>query len=341
MIEANSFRRGAAALGLAALLLGAACTEDPGPTSADHKKPRPDPECLGHEAIPPGADATRPAVAVKVENDPAARPQSGLEDADVVFEEVVEGGITRFMAIYHCSESDVVGPIRSARFDDPKIALPFTNVLAFSGSNAIVGKELRKRGIHTLVEGMKGNAFFRIPPKSTSVHSVFADTEKLRAHAPKKTKPPEPAIFPIGEVPKGAKKAQRVTITFGEENTIQYRWKDDAWHRFQAGTPFMAKGGGQIAVPNLLIQEVRVDHSKRIVDIEGNPSPEIKLVGKGRAILFRDGRAISGEWRIREEFETPSFTTNRGDPLTFADGPVWVELVPSPKGQVKGTIDWE
>ena len=342
MSDPSRFRRGAAALGLVALLLGAACTDDGTETAAEEtKKRKPDPECLAHEEIPVGADPTQPAIAIKVENDPAARPLRGLEDADVVFEEVVEGGITRFMAIYHCSSSEVVGSIRSARFDDPKILLPFTSVLAFSGSNAIVGKELHKRGLRTLVEGMKGDAFFRLPPNSSSVHSVFADTEKLREFAPKKTEPPKPGIFPIGDIPQGARDAQRVTITFGEESTIQYRWQDDAWYRYESGEKFMTKEGGQIAVPNLLVQEVRVDNSKRIVDIEGNPSPELKLVGNGRAILFREGKAIPGEWRIRKEFATPRYTTKRGDRLTFADGPVWVALVPSRKGQVKGSIDWE
>lgn len=342
MTDTTNLRRGAAALLAVALLMGAACTDDGSSSEAEEAdKRKPDPECLAHAEIPPGADATQPAIAIKVENDPAARPQSGLEDADVVFEEVVEGGITRFMAIYHCSSSEVVGPIRSARFDDPKILLPFTNVLAFSGSNAIVGKELHKREVRTLVEGMKGDAFFRKPPNSSSVHSVFADTEKLREFAPKKSDPPKPGIFPIGDLPPGAKKAKRATITFGNESTIQYRWEGDAWYRYEGGEKFMAKGGGQIGVPNLLIQEVRVDNSKRIVDIEGNPSPELKLVGTGRAILFRDGRAIPGEWRIREEFGVPQYTTKSGDPFAFADGPVWVELVPSRAGQVKGSIDWE
>ena len=343
MSRATRRYRSALALAAAALLLvPAACTDDaPGSAAEENSRPRPEPECLAHESIPAGADAAQPAIAIKVENDPAARPLSGLEDADVVFEEVVEGGITRFMAIYHCSSSKVVGPVRSARFDDPKILLPFTNVLAYSGSNAIVGKELHKRDVRTLVEGMKGDAFFRVPPGSTSVHSVFAHTEKLREFAPKKTPPPRPGIFPIDDIPAAAKDAKRVTITFGEESTIEYRWEDGAWHRYEAGKKFMAKDGGQIAVPNLLVQEVRVDNSKRIVDIEGNPSPEMTLVGSGKAILFRDGQAVPGEWHIRKEFATPRFRTSKGKPFGFADGPVWVELVPSRKGQVKGSIDWE
>ena len=337
-------RRWLAGLLIFGFVLGAACSDDEpenDSTKKTSKETKPEAECLARSDIPPGVDPGRAAVAVKVENDPAARPQSGLEDADVVFEEIVEGGITRFMAIYHCGESDLVGPVRSARFDDPKLALPFTNLIAFSGSNAIVGKELQKRGMRTLVEGMKGDAFFRIPPGSTSVHSVFVDTEKLRAFAPEKTGPPAPGIFPTGDIPTAATDAQLVTINFETENTIEYRWEKGAWYRYEAGEPFMANKDGQISVPNLLIHEVRVNNSKRIRDIEGNPSPELDLVGTGRAVLFRDGQAITGEWKISEEAEPPTYTTKDGEPFAFADGPIWVELVPSPKGQVKGSFSFK
>ena len=335
------------ALLLALLLLGAACTSEGDARESDEASERkeeaqePDPECLARADVPSGVDAGRPAVAIKVENDPAARPQDGLDKADVVYEEVVEGGITRFMAIYHCGESQRVGPIRSARFDDPKIALPFTPILAFSGSNTIVGKELKKRGMQTLVEGMKGTAFFRIPPGSPSVHSVFAHTEKLRGFAKPNTDAPTPGVFSIGDVPQGAKDAKSVTINFSDDSTIEYRWKNGAWQRWEAGQPFRAEGAGPIEVPNVLIQEVRVDNSKKIVDIEGNPSPEIKLVGKGRAVLFRDGQAVEGEWVIDKEAKPATFVGKNGDPFAFADGPIWVELVPSKKGQVKGSFSYK
>lgn len=337
-------RRGLAVAALAVLLVTGGCSSDEGDDPLEPKEKaagKPEPQCLASSEVPNGVDATRPAVAIKVENDPAARPLSGLEDADVVYEEVVEGGITRFMVIYHCSESKRVGSVRSARFDDPKIALPFTRILAFSGSNTIVGRELKRQGMRTLVEGMKGTAFFRVPPGNPSVHSVFADTEKLRDFAPRKTTSPISGIFPVGDVPGGARSAKIVTVNFEAGNTIEYRWKDDAWQRFEGGAKFMTRGGNQIAVPNLLVQEVRVDNSNKIVDIEGNPSPELGLVGKGRAVLFSDGKAQVGKWKIDKETDPPSFTANSGEDFKFADGPVWVELVPSKKGEVKGKFSFK
>jgi hypothetical protein len=334
------FRVVAAALAVAAA--GVACTKSEGAllkaAGKDKKKERAHAVCLNGRDFPKGMDDTAPAVAVKVENDPAARPQSGLEKADVVYEEVVEGGITRFMAIFHCGEAGKVGPIRSARFDDPKIALPFTNTLAYSGANSIVQKELKKRRIMSVTEGMKENPLFRSPLGSASVHSVFTDTAILREYVPATAEPPASDVFARGDIPRDAKKARRVTLNFDDENTIEYVYKKGHWYRYEGGSSFMAASGEQIAIPNLLVQEVRVDNSKKIVDIEGNPSPDIRLEGKGRALLFRNGKVVTGEWGISKEGRPPVFKAKSGRPMTFAPGPVWVELVPSRKGNVKGRI---
>jgi hypothetical protein len=334
------FRIAAAALAVAAV--GGACTKSEGAllktAGKDKEKKRAGAACLNGRDFPKGMDDGSPGVAVKVENDPAARPQSGLEEADVVYEEIVEGGITRFMAIFHCGEAGEVGPIRSARFDDPKIALPFTNTLAYSGANSIVQKELKKRRIMSVTEGMKGNPLFRSPAGSISVHSVFTDTAILREYVPAKAEPPASDVFARGHVPRGAKKAGRVTLNFEDENTIEYVYEKGRWYRYEGGSKFMAASGKQIAIPNLLVQEVRVDNSKKIVDIEGNPSPDIRLKGKGRALLFRNGKVVAGQWGISREGRPPVFETKSGTPMTFAPGPVWVELVPSRKGNVKGRI---
>jgi hypothetical protein len=333
-------RIASAALALAAL--AAACSQSEGAllkTSDGRRRDKGSkPVCLNGRDLPKKLDESSTAVAVKVENDPAARPQSGLEEADVVYEEIVEGGITRFMAIFHCGDSRKVGPIRSARFDDPKIALPFTNTLAYSGANSIVQKELRKRRVMSLTEGMKGDPLFRSPAGSISVHSVFADTRVLRRYVPKKADPPSYDAFERGDLSKSAKPAKLVTLNFEAGNAIEYAYKKGLWHRWEAGSRFMAASGKQIAIPNLLVQEVRVDNSEKIVDIEGNPSPDISLEGKGRALLFRDGKVVKGEWRIKREGSPPAFVTNKGETMTFAKGPVWVELVPSRKGTVKGKI---
>lgn len=291
--------------------------------------------------LPParGVDLERPAVAVKVENSPEARPQHGLEKADLVFEEIVEGGITRFMAIYHCGSSRDVGPVRSARYDDAKLARPFTRILAYSGSNGIVDEELNKRKMVTLNELNQSSAFFRVPPGTILVHNLFARTEPLRKdRRARRVEPPDPDTFEFGDLPGRPKKARRVRINFNASITIEYRYKRGEWRRFEDG-PFMTNSGHQIAVPNVVVQQVTVNNSKRITDSAGNPSPKLDLVGRGPALLFRDGRVVRGEWRMKND--RLRYRARRGGPMVFARGPIWIELVPSKKGSIKGAVAYK
>jgi hypothetical protein len=289
-----------------------------------------------------GVELGRPAVALKIEDDPAARPQSGLEHADLVFEERVEGGITRFLAVYHCADSKHAGPVRSGRFDDPKLASPFTRVLAASGSNSIVEREMNKRDMIYRDEDST-NALFRDPPGSGDLHSLFADTAKLRKLAQsRKVDAPTYESFSFGTLDGEHKKVRRITINFTDNNVIEYKWSKDKWKRFEAGEPFMAAAGDQIAVPNVLIQEVRVDNSPHLVDVAGNPSPELTLENTtGRLLLFRDGQVVRGTWRIGEVGSPPVYETLSGDPMVFDTGPIWIELVPSRKGEIKGKFSFK
>jgi hypothetical protein len=90
----------------------------------------------------------------------------------------------------------------------------------------------------------------------------------------------------------------------------------------------------------VLIQEVRVDRSAKIVDVAGNPSPDLDWFGGGRAFLFRDGKVIKGSWSTKKKGTVLVFKTRRGDPFVFDKGATWVELVPSRKGQVKGSVSF-
>lgn len=329
---------------LATLVFVGACT-------SDEPEPEAEPEAVAQEEVPPicpltgedppkGLDLTRPAVALKIENSPDSRPQTGLDQADIVYEEIVEGGITRFMAIYHCHDVAEGGPVRSARYDDPKIAKPFTRIIAFSGANQIVLNELSEQKVIGLDERNASGPLFRVPPGSTDVHSVFGNTVRLRKLGVKKRSqigPPEDSYFEFGELPEGAKNAKSVTLNFNLSNEIIWRWKNDKWVRFEAGVPFNSSGGKQIGTPNLLVQEVEVNDSATITDSVGNPSPDIDLNGEGRAFLFRDGQVIRGTWKANKE-GVPSFETRRGDPFTFEVGSTWIELLPSKKGNVQGSI---
>jgi DUF3048 family protein len=346
----RSSRLAAASALAASLLVLAACSGDEpvntatGVAEDQPKSPQvPEPDVCPLTGEDPGEVATaRPAVAVKIENSPQARPQSGLEAADLVFEERVEGGITRFLVIFHCGSTKKAGPVRSGRFDDPKLAKPYTRMLVASGSNAIVEREMRKQGMVYLDE-IDTDGLYRDPPGVLDIHSLFANVTSLRRDAVKrKLKAPRADAFEFGDVPEDAEDAKRVAINFVDSNTVAYRWRGGAWRRYEAGAPFKAASGKAIAVPNVLIQQVRVDDSDTIVDSAGNPSPDIELANsRGQLLLFRDGRMIKGRWKMGKVGAPIDYRDADGDPLAFAQGPIWIELVPNKKGEVKGRVSFK
>ena len=286
----------------------------------------------------------QPAIAVKVENNEVAYPLSGLEQADIVYEELVEGGLTRFMAIYHCTNVSKVGPIRSSRTIDPAIMMPATRLLAAAGGNQPVRKVLSREDVILLDEPGSGDAMRRVErPGVTSEHTLYGDTAKLRALGSKRfdDAPPDD-MFRFGDLGSQGKRAGMITITFSPAANVSYNWSDGRWRRSDNGVPTEAESGDQLAADNVVILQHEVNLSKTIVDVSDTPSIEIAdPTGSGTAALFRDGRAIRGRW-VRESIDDPvRLETRSGDEMVLDPGTTWIELVPNNKGEVKGSFDYE
>lgn len=286
----------------------------------------------------------RPAVAVKIENAAIAYPLSGLEDADIVYEEVVEGGVTRFLAVYHCSDTSKAGPVRSARFIDPSIMIPTTRILGFSGANRIVLDNLGSNDIIQIEETNAGDAMQRVPREGLSTeHTLYADSAALRKIGAKEfdDAPPDD-MFEFGELEGKSKKASSITIQFSGATTVSYEWDGEQWARSQNGEAFVDEAGGQIGVDNVIVESHVVNLSETIVDVAGNPSIEIAdETGSGTAVLFRDNKAIVGTWE-REDVGAPVvFTTKAGDAMILKPGKTWIHLVPNDEGEVKGSFSFD
>lgn len=282
----------------------------------------------------------RPAVAVKVTNSSAAYPLSGLDRAELVYEEPVEGGGTRFMAVFHCTDAPRAGPVRSARSIDPAVMTPISGILAFSGANRTVLADLERAGIVLVEENGAGGALQRIPREGYSFeHTLYAQTSELRRIGRESyDEPPPEDIFSFGELEAKGRRASIITIDFGGSGNVTYEWSGEEWLRSQNGVPFEIEGSGQLGVQNVLIEEHVVDHST-ITDVAGNPSVEIAdVTGSGRAVLFRNGRAVAGTWRRESEQGEVVFERKAGGEMVFAPGSIWVHLVPNDEGDVKGSF---
>ncbi|MDQ3645874.1 MAG: DUF3048 domain-containing protein [Actinomycetota bacterium] len=338
--------RGGVALVAIALVLGACSGSDeataPEDSSASGEpSPSPAPRCpLSGEVAPEGVDVTRPAVAVKIENNPVAYPLAGLEDAEVVYEELVEGGQTRFMALYHCTDAVKAGPIRSTRSVDPAILGDTTKILAGAGGNAIVRKILKKADVVIIDEEKAKKAMERIPREGiASEHTLYGDTAALRELGSRRFDEPPGDLFSFGDLDGKAKKAKTITITFSPSVTVSFAWTGERWARSDRGNPLTAESGDQIKVDNVIIEQHTVNNSTKLFDVAGNPSIEIvDESGSGPAVIFRDGKAIKGKWVRDEDTGRMSYQTKTGEEIPLSPGVTWIELVPNKKGELKGSF---
>jgi hypothetical protein len=275
--------------------------------------------------------------AIKVENSDDAYPLVGLDKADIVYEELVEGGITRFVALYQCHDATRIGPVRSARTTDPKILVQYSEhpLLAYSGAQLRVTKVLDKANIVSFTETSANDAYTR-DDQRVMPHNLFVNAKSLYRIAKKQevdfSAPRE--VFPFSEdTPTPAKRTRTVAASFSSAHTAEWRWSHGRWKRLLDGAPMELEDGHPVTADNLVIQEVEVSTST-ILDPAGYPSPTVDLTGTGRAWILRDGRRIAGHWTRKSLDDLTVFETRAGDPIDLAPGTTFVELIPKGTGEV-------
>jgi hypothetical protein len=291
----------------------------------------PPPVCpLTGRNAPGGKIPHRPALAVKIENLPEARPQAGLDRADIVYEEPVEGGITRFIALFQCNDAAKVGPIRSGRTTDPDILVQYGKPpLAYSGGANIVRKAIDRAGLTDISEPEAPQAYTRDPAR-VAPHDLFSTTAHLWAAAKLKTGAPHPVFTYSDQLSLKARRVTDVHLPFSSYSDVHWAWskKDGAWLRSHGTVPHLLTSGEQVQATNVVVQVVNVVPGQ-IIDPAGNPSPEVDVTGKGKAYVFRDGKMIAGRWARASLHDVTTFVTRSGETIPLAPGNTWVELYPS------------
>lgn len=275
-----------------------------------------------------GGIPDRPALAVKVENLAAARPQAGLNDADIVYEEPVEGGITRFIAVYQCRDATRIGPIRSARLVDADILRQFGSpVFAFAGGVPQVVSAVDGSGAVS-IPYTTSSEFFEEDPNRSEPHHVFSSTSVLYGGAT--GGPPGPVFSFDPDRPTSEKRARLIHLDFSPSANVFWTFspKNRVWLRSHDEEPHTLEDGSRVSAVNVIVQVVKVRPSE-IVDVAGNPSPEIDAVGSGKAYVFRNGRVIEGQWVRESKDDLTEFLGADGEKIPLAPGPTWVELFPS------------
>jgi hypothetical protein len=279
----------------------------------------------------PGSEVPdRPALAVKIENAPEARPQAALNEADVVVEEPVEGGYTRFIAVFQCGDSDRVGPVRSGRTTDPDYLRQLgPAVFGYAGGRNVVKQEVPKVGLVDVNYIVAAAAYTRDESRAAP-HNLYTTTDALWRAGRSKDGAPDP-LFTYAETWDGAAKRLRsVHLPYSGVSDVYWHWNGakGAWLRSHGDVPHLLEGNERVSATNVVIQVVSVTDSD-FLDSAGNPSPEVDLTGSGKAYVLRDGEVIRGRWQRESLHDVTTFVTKDGTQIALAPGRTWVELLPS------------
>ncbi len=291
----------------------------------------------------PVADASlvqRRPIAIKVENSPSARPQSGLDRADVVYESLAEFGVTRFCAIFLSQEPATVGPVRSARPSDLEIVPQYQAALAYSGASIPVKKMLRAAPDIPLIGQMEDYyAYRRIPRGDVAYeHTLYTNVARLRETLARHGYETPVNLSgwhfatPAITAPAGTPVAH-VEVPFSKWATCSYRYdaRLGAYRRFQQGEPHLDRETGrQYTAENVIIQFVDIWEGPYVGYKDGSGTNLLvqKLTGEGRCIVLRGGVVTNGRWVRWERNALTQWVDDSGQPILLNPGRTWIAVVP-------------
>lgn len=274
-------------------------------------------------------------IGIKNDNNVRARPQSGPQNADAVFEVLVEGGMTRFINMFYESDTTYHGPIRSARPTDPTVLRPLEGVLVASGATGGLIPEIIDIGVQVITD--RRPEYFRISSRSAP-HNLYADTAQLKALAVskgyKKSNNPQP-LFPWGDPDLTTwSVGNSITLKFSGQTTTKWTWNGSKYIR----TYYDAYKGSAY------------DNVHNWIDINGNTGqistdtvialfcepyihplqlPSVKTVGEGKAFIMHEGKMIEAIWKRGSNLDPFHIVDKNGNTIYVPKGKPWISLVPN------------
>jgi hypothetical protein len=304
------------------LLLAAACAP---PEAVEPTPTPPEPQVLPLTGLPVDDPAVleRPVLAIKVDNLRPARPQAGVEHADLVMVELVEAA-TRLLALYHSRDPGTVGPVRSGRLLQADILPPFNPVFAMSGAHGPVERELREALPVVFEEGEAGG-WTRDPDRSAP-HNLYATAADLWEGAPELAL--TEAFWAFDDAtPEGGSEVAAFEVVYPGAGSSGWEWDagEDRWLRLQDGEAHVSADGARLAADTVIV--VRLPTT-------GQERRPVDPIGEGEATVFRDGEQFDARWRKPAREGHMEILTPDGEPFPIKPGQSWLELLP-----VDGSLD--
>lgn len=269
-----------------------------------------------------------PSLAAKIDNHPLARPQVGLERTDLVFEELVEGGLTRYVAIWHSDIPKEIGPVRSIRPMDPDIVSPFGGIIAYSGGQYQFVVLMQQTRVYNAIHGYSDMAdiMYRTADKA-SPHDVLVKARTLvgrhgRLDAPEQQFAFAPDLESSSAVAEGSP-AERARVRFSPAAEPSWRYDEESqtWQRAQLGSADKDPKGKRLSAVNVVVVRVPISN--------GFGVPKTELIGKGDAWVLSGGHSIKGSWSKSSQTGRIALRDENGTVLRLAPGNTWIELMPT------------
>jgi len=282
----------------------------------------------------------RRAVTVKIDNHPDAHPHWGLDKADAVYELLVEGGLTRLIAVYHQSDAEVVGPVRSGRPTDAGLVKPLGAPFQISGAQPWVKQIFRDEGVY-MVDDL-GITTYRTDQRRRP-HNLLSSTPLIRDYADGRGWPddPPPPLFEYGNDPTPlTDTATRIELAFSDRPPSVFEWDGERYLHFYGDDEHewyddKTDTRGQVTVDAIVVIEAR-KYTATAPGGNGTPVPAMDTVGSGDALVFRDGGVLSATWERGSIDEMIRIFDADGAEVVLPPGRPWIAIFPTNR-----TVVWD
>jgi Protein of unknown function (DUF3048) N-terminal domain/Protein of unknown function (DUF3048) C-terminal domain len=272
---------------------------------------------------PSGLSVKRSALTVKIENTPQALPQWGIDQADVVYEEIVNGGITRLAAIFNSHAPAKVGPVRSVRPTDTQVVWPLGGIFAYSGGAPYAVASISTAPVKLVDESSAGTAMFR-DPNLFAPHNLFAIAPQLFAVGGTPVPPPQLFSYRTSTQKAGGLPVVRFVVPFPSVYPVTWTWDtaSASWDRTLFGKADVTGTGLRESPKNVVVMWVNY------VNGIGTEASYANLQGSGTAAFFVDGKETMGNWtRGPSKADVVQYKTENGKSALMTPGQTWVELL--------------
>ena len=290
---------------------------------------------LTGEPVTDEAAIKKPVTAVMIENSPDARPQSGLADAEVVYEAIAEGGITRFLAMYQNNKPGLVGPVRSLRMYYVDWLKPYDASVAHVGGSYFALQEIRNGNYRDIDQFFNSDTYWRADDRYAP-HNVYTNFEKLDAlNASKGYTTSNPiGIARADSVASKTPNATNIAIDISSptyNSSYIYEAASNTYLRSQAGAPHNDREKGQIRTRVVVV--IKTDMNAVMQD---GIREDYRTTGTGEAHIFQDGIVKKATWHKQDRDHQMFFTGEDGKELPLARGTTWITAV-----DANGGVSWQ